>query len=344
VPAATRHALVTHGISVYPELGRTFSKKVAARKLALEVEPVAPDADNDTVYARFDANPDLMAVPVVRDGKPVGLIQRHSVIDRFARPYRREIYGRRACTMLMDAEPLVVDGATSVQELGLMVIEGERRYLADGFIITDRGRYLGIASGHDLMREITQMQIAAARYANPLTLLPGNVPISEHLGRLLDSGVPFSACHCDLDNFKPYNDVYGYQKGDEIIILAARVLGQVCDPERDFLGHIGGDDFMLLFQNEDWEARCRTALKAFGESLAAMLPEAVRARGGVVSEDRRGQDAFYPFPSLSIGAVVVERDTPATHLGVSAAAAEAKKLAKRIPGNSLFVERRRLFS
>jgi diguanylate cyclase (GGDEF)-like protein len=219
-------------------------------------------------------------------------------------------------------------------------VEAGRRKRVDGFIITDAGRYLGVGQVHDLMREITQMQIHAARYANPLTLLPGNVPTTEHMARLLEAREVFCVSHCDLDNFKPYNDVFGYSKGDDIILLTAQVLQSCCDAEYDFLGHIGGDDFILLFQSPDWEARCLRALRNFEQALRVIVPIDDASGRGFFSEDRRGERVFYPFPTLSIGAVLIETGAQPTHLEVSAAAAEAKKQAKRTAGNSLFVERR----
>jgi len=163
----------------------------------------------------------------------------------------------------MDNQPLMVEQSLSLQELSRMVAEGERRHLADGFIITEAGQYLGVGSSQDLIREITELQLQSARYANPLTLLPGNVPINEHIERLLQGGSSFVVCYCDLDNFKPFNDRYGYRKGDDMIQLVAGILREISDPERDFVGHIGGDDFVALFQSEDWEWRCQQTLQRF---------------------------------------------------------------------------------
>src|SRR5262245_28842745 len=280
-------------------------------------------------------------IPVVRDGVPQGIINRHTLIDRFARPYRRELYGKRSCSTFMNARPVVVEADTSIEELSFRVVEGERRAVLDGFIVVRGGRYAGVGSAQDLIREMTELRIAAARYANPLTLLPGNVPIAEHVERLIAQGCRFAACYCDLDHFKPFNDVFGYQRGDEAIQLTARVLAEALDARLDFLGHVGGDDFVAVLQSEDFEARCQKALARFAERAESLFDAADRERGGFLAEDRLGQQRLFPLLTLSIGAVPVEPGTFASHSEIATAASEAKRLAKRQPGNSLFVERRR---
>ena len=284
---------------------------------------------------------ELMSMPVVAKGAPLGLINRHEMVDRMARPYRRELFGRKSCMQFMDPMPLCIDEESSVQEAGLIVARSARRHIYDGFIITRDGEYLGIGSAHDLMGLITEMQIQAARYANPLTQLPGNVPINEHIERLLERRVAFHACYFDLDHFKPFNDVFGYRKGDDIIVLLAQTLAEIVDPLADFCGHIGGDDFMVLFQSDDWESRCRRALEIFDQRVAESVDSALLdERGGYSAENRRGQMVFYALPALSIGAVPVGIDAFESHREISAAAAEAKKNAKRLAGSSLFIERR----
>ncbi len=327
-------------VVAFPVPGRNVNL-VSARTLLRRVEAVSPEAENDLVFARFESEPDLPVVAVVRDGRPVGLVNRHAFIDRFARPYRRELYGRKPVSALMNEDPAIVEADMSIQEIGQLVSGGRHNAVMDGFIIVERGHYLGIGTSADLLREITEMQMMAARYANPLTMLPGNVPISEHLERLIAQGREFCTCYGDLDNFKPFNDVFGYQRGDEVIQLAARTLTEVCDPRLDFLGHVGGDDFVMAMQSADWELRCRKALELFGERIQLLFSEDARQEGGFVAEDRQGNRRRYPLPSLSIGAVPVYPETFRTHSEIAAAATEAKKFAKRQDGNSIFVERRR---
>lgn len=316
-----------------------LQNRATVEKLLKQVPSVAPECNNEDVFKMFDMNTDLYALPVVVDGRPIGLIGRNMMINDYARPYRRELYGRKPCEMMMDRSAIIVDQMISLQELSDLILKSDPRHLSIGFIITNNGLYRGMGSGHDLLRIISQMQINAARYANPLTMLPGNVPISEQIDSLLESGVSFVACYCDLDNFKPFNDVYGFKKGDEVIQLTGRLLTEVCGPY-DFLGHIGGDDFIVLFQSDHWETRCEEFLSKVSDTFPQFYTSDDQQRGGIETEDRQGERRFHSILSISIGALIVEPDQYPSHHEVSAACVNAKKQAKKVPGNNLFIERR----
>ena len=341
VPAESMVGILRrHRIIVFPN-GSAQSGKVTVRSLARAIAPLAPETNNDVVYQRFESEPELISLPVVANGVPLGLINRHALIDRFARPFRRELFGRKPCTQFMDPLPLIINEDATVQEAGLLISRSAHHHLYDGFIITEHGKYIGVGNTHDLVGMITEMQIQAARYANPLSQLPGNVPINEHIDRLLEQRVNFSACYFDIDHFKPFNDTYGYRKGDDIIQLVAQIAREIADPHADFVGHIGGDDFMLLFQSNDWEARCARALLLFDEGIAHILPAEDLHKGGYAGENRRGETVFHAAPTLSIGALPVSAGDFDSHQAISADAATAKKHAKKMPGSSLFIERRR---
>jgi len=327
-------------VTEYPRSATSSQRKVIAQKLLRHIEPVHPDTANEHVLDLFSANPMLRVIPVVQQGLPVGIISRSNFIDCFVKPFQRELLGKKPCSLSMQGEPLLVEKSMPIDELGHFIADADERHFNNGFIITDQGRYLGVASGQDLLRELTQMQIEAARYANPLTMLPGNVPINEHIEQLLQAGTPFYACYCDLDNFKPYNDVYSYRHGDEMIQLAGRILSWACDPKLDFIGHIGGDDFILLMQSRDCQARCEQALRSFEQAASLLFKPEHLASGGYTSEDRHNEVIFHPLVSMSIGASHITAERYFSHYEVSAAATAAKKMAKRTLGNSLFIEQR----
>ncbi|GAB2181464.1 bifunctional diguanylate cyclase/phosphodiesterase [Denitratisoma sp. agr-D3] len=328
---------------VFPQASSISVETATVRNVMTTTPPVLPTTTNDEIFSRFEANNELFVQPVVDEsGAPVGTINRHNMIDRFARPFRREIYGRKPCSVLMDPEPLVIDHTTTVQEAGQILSASAHHHMLDGFVITEQGRYVGMGGTRALMSLITDMQIRAARYANPLTQLPGNVPINEHIDRLLTGQRSFVACYCDLDHFKPYNDTYGYRRGDQVIQFLGEILRKSCDHRRDFVGHVGGDDFVLILQSLNWKDALTNAIQRFDEGVKAFTADEHINQGGYWGEDRRGQPVFHPLPSLSIGAVEVEPGLLQSHHEVSAAISLAKKQAKKkIDGSGLFIERRR---
>ncbi|MFA7291956.1 MAG: GGDEF domain-containing protein [Rhodocyclaceae bacterium] len=323
------------------------AKAPTAKELLRPIQPVPCDATNEYVFARFEADAGLDALPVVDGPLPIGLINRHSMIDRFARPFRKELFGRKSCQQFMDPSPLVVDQHATVQELAMMLALAPKHYLFDGFIVTGEGRYLGIGSSHDLMAMITEMQLCAARYANPLTQLPGNVPINEHIDSMLAGGHSFVAAYLDIDNFKPYNDTFGYRRGDDVILLLAQLICEVVDKRIDFVGHIGGDDFFVIFQSKDWEQRCWDLVACFTKAVAATVDIEDPEGKGYLAENRKGELVHQPMPTLSVGAVRVGPSECESHREVAAAASIAKKQAKKESkrkageaNGSVFVERR----
>ena len=216
----------------------------------------------------------------------------------------------------------------NVDELIGILTSDDQRYLADGFIVTENGRYVGLGTGEQLVRCVTETRIEAARHANPLTFLPGNIPITQHIQRLLNSGVDFVACYADLNNFKPFNDQYGYWRGDEMIRLVARLALAHCDARRDFVGHVGGDDFIILYQSADWQTQCECLVAEFAERAIALFDADARAAGGIQTDDRYGVSRFFSLTTISIGAVKIGRDEYASAEQVASVAARAKHDAK----------------
>ncbi|HEX7683796.1 MAG TPA: phosphodiesterase [Trinickia sp.] len=337
---AAREALGAGHIAVFPGATRTPvaaspSGGMAASKMIVSAPALPKSASNNDVLDLFNRLPTLHAVAVVEDDMPIALINRRSFMDRYALPYHRELFGRRPCMLFANASPVVIEKSMTVEQMAKLLASDDQRYLADGFVITDEGRYVGLGTGESLVRAVTEVRIEAARYANPLTFLPGNIPISSHIARLIGHRAEFYACYVDLNHFKPFNDRYGYWQGDEVLKFAAAVLADVCDPTRDFLGHVGGDDFLILFQSDDWHARVVRAIEAFNTGALHFYADEDRAAGGIHGEDRRGNPTFFGFVTMAIGGVRVQSASHgATRYGsedIASVAALAKHRAKQDP-------------
>lgn len=309
--------------------------------LARPIPPATPSSRLEDVLRRFDTQPDLLSVPVVdATGRALGIINRYVLADRLWRPHVRDLLGNKPCAQVMSADVLRLDVKSSLHQASQLIADASFRHATEGVLVTDQGVYRGLLLVGDLLRLVTEFQMRAARYANPLTLLPGNVPIDEQIDRLLAADVAFTAAYCDLDHFKPFNDRFGYRLGDEVILLVARLLQAVFSQEGDFVGHIGGDDFVVVSTAPDAVARLQRVVDRFGNEVLQFFDPAAQAAGGFEAENRRGELQWYPFPALSIGALPVAPHRFDSHREVSAVLVELKKAAKRQPGNALFVDRR----
>lgn len=330
-PDPTIVALDTRKLPIRPAPARVESvRKLAAHHLLIDVPAVPASATQRTVDDLFRRHPDAHALAIIDESeRPVGLINRRIFVERMARPYARELSTRASCIAVMHAKPVVCDIQDGIADLADILRGEDQRYLADGFVITEGGRYRGLGTGEALVRRVTELRIEAARYANPLTLLPGNIPLTEHIGRLLHAGVHFVVAYGDLNHFKPFNDQYGYFRGDRMIQLAADVHRRHCDPMCDFLGHVGGDDFVVVFQSDDWRARCDAIVQQFNDEARALFDPADLGRGHLQAEDRLGRLGVFPLSTLSVGALVVEPRRFRHAEEVASLAAAAKRRAKR---------------
>jgi EAL domain-containing protein (putative c-di-GMP-specific phosphodiesterase class I)/GGDEF domain-containing protein len=308
--------------------------------LAAHLPAIDPGTLVGTTIELFRNTPTLDSVPVVYKNEPIGIVRRASFMEVFVSPYARELYEKKPITILMDKNPLMVDRELPVEEVSQLVTQSMKLDQKHDFIITDNGAYLGVGTVTELLKMITDLQIRNARYANPLTLLPGNVPIYETVDQLLASHARFHVSYFDLDNFKPFNDVYGYSMGDQVLRRLGRILQEHADPHLDFVGHIGGDDFIVICRSPDWRERCQRILDGFARIVPSFYSPQDRQRAGILTKDRGGNSAFYPMLSLSVGIVSPDPERCHSHHDVAALATLAKHEAKKIQGNSIFLERR----
>jgi len=178
---------------------------------------------------------------------------------------------------------------------------------------------------------------------NPLTRLPGNNAITRQIDLLINKGEPFSVCYCDIDHFKSFNDKYGYEKGNEVICQTALILRRALErfgTEHDFLGHIGGDDFVLITKPECDDDICQFVVGEFDRLIPLHYPPEARRLGFIEIEDRRGELQRFPLMSISIAVVRDGERGLENSVHVAEIAAELKAYLKRFPGSNYLHDRR----
>ncbi len=180
--------------------------------------------------------------------------------------------------------------------------------------------------------------------ANPLTRLPGNVSILKELDRHINSKDPFAVCYLDLDKFKAYNDKYGFEHGDEVIKETARILirsvQQKGNPD-DFIGHIGGDDFVIVTTPNKVDYLCQKIIADFEEVSPTFYNATDRKNGYTIARDRKGQEQKIPLLSISIG-VVTNEFIKIEHVAqIGEIGAELKEKAKRLERSNYIKNQRK---
>ena len=185
--------------------------------------------------------------------------------------------------------------------------------------------------------------LSSNRRVSPLTGLPGNVQIHAELKKRILKQEPFSVLYVDLDNFKAYNDVYGFLKGDEIIEFTAETIIKLVNSdklENTFVGHIGGDDFVAIVPGTNCEKLCQNIIAHFDANVKKFFTEKDLEKGYIEVANRRGIIEQFPLTSVSIG--VVTADTGRFHniLEIGEVGAQVKHAAKSVMGSSYAVDKR----
>lgn len=178
---------------------------------------------------------------------------------------------------------------------------------------------------------------------SPLTGLPGNRLLEEELRYRLQSGGALTLLYVDMDNFKAFNDAYGFVRGDEAIRLLARLIQESVAEKGssdDFIGHIGGDDFAIITRPDQAEAICKTLIERFDAAIPALYDPADLEQGYLRGYDRHGVPHRFPLMTISIGVVSNVNRTFSGPDEIGRLAAEMKHLAKRVPGSAYAVDRR----
>ena len=319
------------------EAGGAAPAANCAEDLALPVPGVPADSTVASVVESFRQHPDWTALAVLESRespRPVGLVYRDQLLIFLSRPLHPEIYNRKPVASVMSRDPLQVEARARLDQVSRIVTARAAPRQRDDFIISRNGSYLGLGRTVDLLRQITAQQIQAAMHSNPLTGLPGNLEIQAQLAQWVARRRHFVACHLDLNHFKPYNDEYGYARGDQVLLHVAQVITRSVRRPVDFVGHVGGDDFVFLLRSLDWTLRLTVMLEELTVSLGNFHAPEHRAAGGFNGVDRDGGSRRFPLLGVSIGAVEVDGAQATSAERVLESLREMKSLAKSRGGSS----------
>lgn len=297
--------------------------------LSTENVTVKPGDTAEDVYGLFLKNDMLSGVAVVQSGAVKGIVTRTRIDHIMSGQYGYSLNARRPVALIMDTKPLVVDFQAPIDIVSRQAMLRSASKLYDFIIVTNGGSYSGVVTIKDLLEKTMEIEVSDAKHQNPLSGLPGNLMIERNLEKCVFSSEPFTVLYLDLDNFKAYNDVYGFENGDNVIRFVAGILGQVV-PESCFVGHVGGDDFIAILHSYQAQEFCQEIVEKFDRGVNTFYSEKDLRKGYITAKNRKGEEDQFPIMSISIAGVTNRNARFKNIYELSEYASNIKKKCKRI--------------
>ncbi|NIK76968.1 diguanylate cyclase (GGDEF)-like protein [Paenibacillus castaneae] len=280
----------------------------------------------------FDTNAKAQGAVIVDKGRPIGILMKEKLHQMLAGQFGLPLYWNRPIERIMNNQPLIVDEQLTVEHVSQLAMARDFSQLYDVVLITRDGQMAGAATIRSILECITTLRTEAARTANPLTGLPGNEEIQLELSRRIGQAEPFAVVYADLDYFKWYNDTFGFGLGDNLIRYLGDMLRRELDQlgeGYDFVGHIGGDDFIVVMRAEAAEHLCQAMIKRFDNGIKAFY-------GGAqvtTVEDREGNLIEQEGVTLSLSLMLWDGKVALAADDIPRIAAKLKKQAKALKGS-----------
>jgi diguanylate cyclase (GGDEF)-like protein len=312
------------------------------------VEPLSPSAPTLTAMSRFLEARDLQSIPIVDNKKVVGILNRkrffeEQVIEmgRSGSAYRAD----RKIADIMEHEFLHFDVNFTLQEVSKKISAKLGTSANENLVVLKHGNYHGMVEIPLLLDALTEQNIMLARDSNPLSGLPGNNTIQREITKRLAQNMHFDVLYLDVDHFKPFNDHYGFARGDMVIKELAGIIQHSLwkfESPFNFAGHIGGDDFILITRPAVSIGVAQCILDSFTLKLEQFHGKEDYRAATFRENNRQGALETFSLLSLSIGIVSTEVTNIHSYSHLASIACEVKKAAKLISGSSIVRDRRLL--
>lgn len=302
--------------------------------IATPLHMISSDMPISKVSKLMESNDSLPGFCIKENKKLIGVITRNKLHLKFSGPYGYSLYNKKPVSAIMSRQFMKVDASTPIDVVAKIAMKRDPLHLYDFITITKEDNYFGIVTVKDLLEKSMQLEIDYAKHLNPLTELPGNIIIEQQLQKCIESSNDLIVLYLDIDNFKPYNDVYGFEKGDKVIIDLAKILEKVC-PSEGFIGHIGGDDFILITDIASSKDVCEEIIEQFNKSIEHYYYAYDYIKEYIISKNRHGVEEQFPLLSISI-AGLTHRECQ-TIYELSENATKLKKQCKQLIGSNYLI-------
>ncbi|HEY5561182.1 MAG TPA: GGDEF domain-containing protein [Clostridiaceae bacterium] len=328
-PEITKKRIANKNISLKKH-SFSASSNVEIGEIARQDSPILSTTTCSEVDKLFKSNSNLRGIPIVDNNSLiVGVVMNSNFFSKVGTQYGWSIYMKRPVHLIMDPNPLIVDYYTTLDKVSKIVISREEDKLYDYIVVEKNNKYFGIVPVISLLEKAMEFELNVAKYSNPLTGLPGNVVIEDTISKLILDQKKFSLLYFDINEFKAFNDNYGFEKGDKILSFTASVIQKhTCQYKDSFLGHIGGDDFVAIIPCHAAYDLCKNVIEEFDNNISNFYNEDDKNKGYIQSFNRNNIEENYPIMSISIAVVINKNKSYTSIFEITEEAARIKKKCK----------------
>ena len=284
------------------------------------------------IYETLQNDPTITEFTVTEKGAAIGFMTRTSLIEKFGGRYGFSLNSKKSIQQLTSKNFLSVNYDMPVNQVSKLAMQRQYEQLYNPIVVEKEGNYWGIVTIKDLLEACTKVEVDTAMHSNPLTGLPGNLLIDQEILYRVLGDAPYCIIYFDIDNFKSYNDAYSFQSGDMMLMLLADTLNKAA-VKSEFIGHIGGDDFIVICDYHEAEMYCEKVIDNFSQRVPSLYHKDDIDRGYIISKNRRGLTEEFPIASLSVAGISNRTRTYKNIDSFSADIAELKKKCKRQTGS-----------
>ncbi|QIB67901.1 GGDEF domain-containing protein [Aminipila butyrica] len=295
---------------------------------------ISSDEKVESIYETLRINPTITEFAVVESDKAVGFMTRADLNEVFGGRFGYSLHAKKFINQLMKSDFLRVNYNMPVDQVSRIAMQRPFEQLYNPILVEKENKYFGMVTVKDLLDACTNVEIDIAMHSNPLTGLPGNLLIEKEILSRIFGQSPYCITYYDIDNFKAFNDAYGFENGDKMLVLVAEILKE-CAVKNEFIGHIGGDDFIVICDYHEAEKYCQLVLNKFSAQITSLYRDEDVESGYIVSKNRHGVTENFPIASLSIAGISNQKNNYQNIGDFSQDIAQLKKKCKRQSGNCI---------
>ena len=231
----------------------------------------------ETVLNYFTEKTEIPGVCIVDEKRVMGILTREKLHKILSGRYGFSLHQNKEIAAVMDKDFLEVDYLTPISTVSAIAMERGADNLYDFVVVTQASQYYGIVTIKDLLTKATEINVNTAKALNPLSGLPGNLLIDQEMRNVITDHSEYTVMYLDMDNFKAFNDVYGFERGDEVIKIMAKLLQEMVG-EKDFIGHVGGDDFVVILYHNQYQELIEKIKQEFKKRTHVLYAKEDRTR------------------------------------------------------------------